>query len=1038
MDFRLLGPLEVRDDHGAEVPLGAPKQRAVLQVLALEPGLVVPTGRLIEDVWNHEPPAQALVSLRSYVSNLRRVLRRANGNHPVVVTRSNGYVLDVRADELDTGRFEQLVLAARAGAAVGDHEVAVTTFDEALSLWRGPALADIATLLVAVAPVTRLGQLRAVARLERLESLLALGEHGRVVADAEELVADEPLDERVRRLHVLALHRSGRTPAALASHRQLRELLGEELGLDPSPGFLALEGRLLRHDPSLDAPSSIGDGHPGEVATAPNSVARPGVAARDGPPSPPAWAVVLGQGLVGRTAERARLGRTADALADGAGGVATLAGEPGIGKSTLVADTALRVAAAGVVVAFGRCSENPGTAPLWPWVQVLEDIAAAVGPAVWSELTGSHTALLAKLVPALVEHHDGPDDAVADTQAARFELHRAVVDVLRGAARDRGLLVVLDDLQWADLASAELVTYVADVAVESRLLLLTTHRDAPTDANEALTLALASLHRQPRAVQIRLRGLSEGDVGELLLGMGLGEDHDVDPARLHGQTGGNPFHLRQLAEVLREGGDVSEVAERVRAVLSRRLDQLPPRVRAALEVVAVLGPADPGLVARVAGRPLLEVLEDLDHASAHGLVRPCAPREPVEFVHALLRESVLAQLGLRRLVTLHAAAGTVLGGLPDPPAQAVAEHCWQAADVVGTERAVTALLAGAAAAQRVFAGEQAEEMLRRALGLLEHGDGNTARLELAVRVQLVHVLKGVHGWTAQVLLDTMHDLQSLAVRVGATADLMPLWWSLWALRMTRGELEAAQEIADRLLATADERSPATVAAGHISHGYTGLFRGLDPTRAVEHALLAAAACERAESAELAVVPEHLYLASSILQTAAHALAGDAPAAIASAEQGIAFAVRLEDPFRIAYAHLFAAWAAALLDDPERAAEYGDAGVSIADAAGLPALTALIEPNRSWAHARLGHEPATWIATSRTVEEALLAAGQRHAVPHGRLLRAEVEALHGDQAAPATLAAARALAEEMGECVYERQFGRVEGVIAARADVLATA
>ena len=519
-------------------------------------------------------------------------------------------------------------------------------------------------------------------------------------------------------------------------------------------------------------------------------------------------------------------------------------------------------------------------------------------------------------------------------------------------------------------------------------------------------------------------------MAELLHGMELAPGTTVDTATLHGHTGGNPFHLRQLAETLREGGDVEEVAERVRAVLARRLDRLPATVRSVLEVVAVLGPADPGLLSRVAERPVLDVLAALDVAAEHGLLRPPAPREPVQFSHALVRETALAELGLRSLVSLHATAGRVLAQLPDPPVQAVAEHFWQAADVVGTERAVTALLAGAGAAQRVFANEQAEDLLRRALSLLEHGDGDLAQLELTVRIQLVHVLKGVHGWTAEVLLEAMHDLHSLAVRVGAAADLMPMWWSLWALHMTRGDLAAAQAVADQLVATADESRPATVAAGHVSTGYTGLFRGLDPAAAVEHARLAAAACDLATPEELALVPEHLRLATWVLRTVAHAIAGDVEAATTAADRGVAFAASLDDPFRLAYAHLFAAWGAALLDDPVRAATHGDAGAALAEAAGLPAIVALIEPNRSWAHARLGHDPARWIATGRAVEEALVAAGQRHAVPHGRLLRAEVEALTGDPAAPATLAAARALADEIGECVYGRHLDRVARVVAA--------
>ncbi len=1024
LDIRLLGPLEVVDDQGAPVPLGAPKLRAVLHVLALEPGRAVPVDRLVEDVWDHDPPPRALVSLRSYVSNLRRALRRAD-DRPVVVTRGQGYVLDVAPEELDTVRFERAVADGRRAATAGDHTVAVAVLEEALSLWRGPALADITGLVVAAAPAARLDQLRATAREERLRSLLALGEHHRVVADAEALAREEPLNERLRRLLVLALHRAGRTPDALATHRAFRDLLADELGLDPSPEFLALETRLLQHDPTLDAPARSPSPTAAAAVTSELSE-RPGTPTSPAPPR---------RELVGRTAERDRLAVAVDRLAGGFGGVATISGEAGMGKSTLVAEMAGRAAAQGSLVALGRCSETPGAVPFWPWIQVLEDVAAAVDGSAWADATAGRLDLLRRLVPALLPPPDGPDPVVpaaVDGQAARFELHRAVLDVLVGLSRDRGVVVVVDDLHWADLASAELVAHLAAVAADARLLLVVTHRDTPADATPELALGQAALQRAGGA-HLRLRGLDESEVGALLTSLGISADDVPDVAELRSRTGGNPFHLRQLAEVLAEGGDVDEAAQRMRAVLVRRLDRLPTAAREVLEVVAVLGPVDPGLVARVAGRPVLEVLEDLDVASDHGLLLPCAPREVVEFSHALVRETALAELGLRRLVSLHAEAGRVLAELPDPPVQEIAEHLWQAADVVGTERAATALLEGAAAAQRVYANEQAVALLQRALHLLEHGDTSLAQLELAVRIQLVHVLKGIHGWTAEVLLDAMQDLHSLAVRVGATADLMPMWWSVWALYMTRGVFEAARATAEQLSANADETRPATVAAAHIAVAYTDLFRGGDPGAALDRARRAEAACDRASPDELALVPEHLWLTCRILRTIAHALAGDAAASTAAADEGIAFAASLGDPFRLAYAHLFAAWGAALLDDPGRAAALGDVGVRVADDAGLPALTALIEPNRTWGHARTGDDPARWIAASRAVEEALLAAGQRHAVPHGRLLRAEAEALHGDPAAPATLAAARALAEEIGECVYRHQFDRVARVVAAMTD-----
>lgn len=1024
MDLRLLGPLEVRGDDGTEIPLGAPKLRAVLQVLALDPGRVVPTDRLIEDVWDHDPPARALVSLRSYVSNLRRDLARADGTE-VVVTRGQGYLLDVRPEELDTVCFERLVADGRA-ATEDDLGRAVALLDEALALWRGPALADIAGLVVAAAPAARLEQLRMAAREERLAALLELGHHDQVIADAEALVRAEPLRERPHRLLVLALHRVGRTADALEVHRGFRERLTEELGLDPSPAFGALAGQLLRHDPILDAPTST-------AAQPPPTGGTVGHEAPERTSATPRWAEVLAHDLVGRRAERDRLAAAVDHLADGTGGLVTVAGEAGIGKSSLLAEAALRAADQGAIVALGRCSETPGAPPFWPWTQVLEDVASAVDPGRWSGAVGPHAAALALLVPELVpDGLERPTPEPSDPQGARFALHRAVSDVLTTLAGDRGLLVIIDDLHWADLASAELTGHLATLASDAELLLVTSHRDTAADTTPELELALAALRRQPESLHLRVAGLDPVEVEQLLDTLGLGVDEVGRATALWDRTGGNPFHLRQLAAVVRDGGDVGTVPPGVRDVLSRRLHRLAPDVVATLEAVAVLGTtADARLVSAVAERPVIEVLDALASAADHGLVRPFAPRDPVHFAHALVRETVLAELPLGRLVRLHAAAGTALAGLAEPPVQEVAEHFWQAADVVGTEAAVAALRAAADAAYRVYATERCETLLQHALDLLAHGGPDTAAAELAVRVDLLNVIKGVHGWTAERLLDHLDQVRTLAARLGSTADLLPMWWSLWALYMTRGDLDQAIELARELLGTADPSLPHTVVAGHVAVGYTSLFRGVAPPVVLEHVEAAEAAEAEADPGGLASVPEHLSLSLAVVRALAHALQGDAAASMAAAERGVALAEQRGEAFRIGYSRLFAAWCAAMLDLPAVAAHHADAGVAVCEEAGLPAIVALIEPNRTWAHVRLGEEPGPWIDRARETDAALAAVGQRHAVSHGRLLLAEAEAVAGDPAADATLAAARAIGEEIGELVYTRQFTRVEARLAQR-------
>src|SRR5438045_6786248 len=212
MEFRILGPLEVVD-NGRVVDLGSRKQRALLTVLLLRRGDVVAVDELIESLGS-EPPRTAETTLRAYVSRLRASLGPNR-----LQTRSRGYLLTVAPDEVDADRFESLTRAGR--------------FDEALSLWRGAPLADVAYESFAQTEIARLEELRLAAIEERVEADLAAGRHSPLVAELEALVSTHPPRERLRAQPMLALYRAGRQAEALESFSEARRLLGDELGLQP-------------------------------------------------------------------------------------------------------------------------------------------------------------------------------------------------------------------------------------------------------------------------------------------------------------------------------------------------------------------------------------------------------------------------------------------------------------------------------------------------------------------------------------------------------------------------------------------------------------------------------------------------------------------------------------------------------------------------------------------------------------------------------------------------------------------------------------
>jgi DNA-binding SARP family transcriptional activator/pimeloyl-ACP methyl ester carboxylesterase len=246
MQFRLLGPLEV-SSVGSPLPIAAGKQRALLAILLLNANRTVPLDRIVDELWGADVPKSARKMVQVYVSQLRRLLPE-----PRLQTRPPGYLLDVRADELDLARFERLVDDGRAALANGSPAEAAPFLREALALWRGPALAELSEPF-ARHERARLEELRLSALEARIAAELELGHQEDLVGELETLIARHPLRERLRAHHMLSLYRSGRHAEALASYQAYRRALDEELGIAPSASLRELEGRILRQDPGLEA-----------------------------------------------------------------------------------------------------------------------------------------------------------------------------------------------------------------------------------------------------------------------------------------------------------------------------------------------------------------------------------------------------------------------------------------------------------------------------------------------------------------------------------------------------------------------------------------------------------------------------------------------------------------------------------------------------------------------------------------------------------------------------------------------------------------
>jgi class 3 adenylate cyclase/DNA-binding SARP family transcriptional activator len=274
MEFKVLGPLEIIGPRG-RIKIGSGLQRAILSLLVLHVGETVSTDHLIDEVWGEDPPPSAQHAIGVHVSRLRRAL-----GVDCIESQPHGYRLRAEGSVIDLGRFEALIAEASRAFAGGDPQAAADALAVALALWRGPALADLATTNTARADRARLDELRAVALERRIDAELACGRHLELVPDLRRLVGEMPLREVFHARLMLALYRSGRQAEALEVYHRAREVLDRELGVEPGRELESLQRAVLDHDPALDLAAAPGpvpvDDLVSEQATRPiPSVPRP-------------------------------------------------------------------------------------------------------------------------------------------------------------------------------------------------------------------------------------------------------------------------------------------------------------------------------------------------------------------------------------------------------------------------------------------------------------------------------------------------------------------------------------------------------------------------------------------------------------------------------------------------------------------------------------------------------------------------------------------------------------------------------------------
>ncbi|MHA3835202.1 BTAD domain-containing putative transcriptional regulator [Terrabacter sp. AAH1] len=754
------------------IDLGARKPRSIVAALAMRPGRPVPVDLLADLVWAGEPPPAAHGALHAYISGLRKAIEpgRRSRTEPSVLGRTDhGYVLSVPPDAVDAHRFAEVTRQSERSLAPLGSQLAPTDgssltskwpsrdlvaetvdrLDEALGLWAGEPYADLPDHPDVLAERASLERLRTAAEETRLLGLLALGEHVNVLATTEPLTDLHPTRERLHALHALALVRAGRQVEALDHLRRARERLADELGLDPGPELRDLERAVLRQDAGLlewlrDSEPGVLPGRRASMAVAPEPTAGkrdpvPGRGPRDGVRSETTRETPATDAVVGRGAERAVLSALLDHAVAGSAGSALVVGEPGIGKSRLLRDLAARARGAGFVVAAGVCSQDDGAPPLWPWLSVLNALDGQM------HRTGRDN-------PQDVSPEPSPArlaDVVADAEAlgpgrSAFRTWERIASAVLSASEAQPVLVVLDDLHWADDATLRTLRHLLDVSpAEARLVVVGSRRSHPEPVGALAEVGEAFARRG--GARLDLTGLGGADAAALVHSVAGAVPDDV-AAAWHARTAGNPFFLLELARLGPTGsgaavpsasaapaapGERSDraptagdepVPATVREVVMRRVAALPAATVSALGTAAVVGRSFRVETVAAADRADPDLVDDhLEPARAAGLLVDHG-LDGYAFAHALARDAVYHSAPPRRRARVHAQIAHALATDPglrttmtdDELTAELARH-WPASGPTHAEQAWRAADAAATQARRAAAYRDAMDLRARAV-----------------------------------------------------------------------------------------------------------------------------------------------------------------------------------------------------------------------------------------------------------------------------------------------------------------------------------
>ena len=772
LTLSLLGGFEARIGSGTPVPVPTKKAQALLAYLALTSGQSHPRDKLASLLWGDTAPGSARTALRQTLFVLRRALSGIEGQ--LFQVTGDGIGVVPGAVETDTAAFERAVTAGTPAA-----------LDQAVDLYRGDLLSGLGTAEPAfedwlMTERERLHELALEALARRLAHQRTSGAAAPAIHTALRLLALDPLQEPVHRALMRLYCQLGRRDAALRQYQECVDVLHRELSAEPEPETKALYQETLRQGAAHTAivPRSGGGG------------------AAESP-------------LVGRDTEVARLREALAAAWAGNGHVVALLGEAGIGKSRLLADLAAEAQRRGGFVLLGRSYQSEQVLPFGPWVDALRQSVVVADARSLEGLEDVWLAELARLFPEL--RTAGPP-AVAEPGAAA-RLFEALARLLRCLAVRQPLVVVLEDVHWADEMSLRFLAFLARRLYDAPVLVVVSVREEEMVDNPILGDALDEVAAGHRLTRVTLTRLGREDTLALVRLLGRTGDRMSATAALAESvwraSDGNPFIAIETMRAAGEGEAVGMASDlplptAVRDMIGRRLDRLSSRGRQLASVAAVIGREfEFALLQRTAGLSDHETAEGVEELVRRRVLQ--AAGERFDFTHDRIRE--IAYLGLlaphRR--TLHAAiVDAVERFFADRLADHVEMVAYHAERGEVWDKAARYLREAGVKASERLAYREAHDCFERALSALERlPDGNKRTvLAIDVHIGLGPVLLMLKGAAATEAEEAYLRARDLCERIGETRRLFPVLWGLWYVENMRGNEHRMREMGERLLAVA--------------------------------------------------------------------------------------------------------------------------------------------------------------------------------------------------------------------------------------------